>query len=69
MSKFGELVGKLEKEGDSEGYATKIAAKVGDEKYGKEAMAKKAAAAREGRLRESAQKLRESMFPHLRRKQ
>ena len=46
-SKFSELVGKLEKEGKSKEYATKIAAKVGREKYGAKGMAEKAAAARD----------------------
>ena len=45
-SKFGELVGKLERKGYSKDYATKVAAKAGREKYGAKAMAKKAAAAR-----------------------
>lgn len=53
MSKFSELVAKLEKKGYSKDYATKIAAKVGDEKYGKEGMAKKSAAARESRVMEA----------------
>ena len=46
MSKFSELVAKLEKKGHSKDSATKIAASIGDKKYGAEAMAKKAAAAR-----------------------
>lgn len=45
-SKFGKLVGKLEKSGKSKEYATKVAAKVGREKYGAKSMAKKSAAAR-----------------------
>lgn len=45
-SKFSEFVEKLEKKGYSKDYATKIAAKVGREKFGTEGMAKKAAAAR-----------------------
>ncbi len=45
-SKFSEFVGKLEKEGKSKSYATKIAAKVGREKLGAHEMAKRAAASR-----------------------
>jgi len=45
-SKFSDLVHKLEGEGKSKEYATKIAAKVGREKYGAHEMAKKSAASR-----------------------
>jgi len=46
MSKFAKLVGKLRKKGASADSARKIAAVVGDKKFGKEAMAQKAAASR-----------------------
>lgn len=46
MSKFRKLVHKLEKKGNSEESATKIAAYIGRNKYGSEGMAKKAAASR-----------------------
>jgi hypothetical protein len=68
MSAFSQFVGKLEKKGYSKDSATKIAAKVGDEKYGKSGMAKKAAAARESKVCEAGRRLREAMFPHLRQK-
>lgn len=45
-SKFGQLVGKLERKGYSKAYATKVAAKAGRAKYGAHEMAEKAAAAR-----------------------
>lgn len=55
MSTFGKFVGKLEKgkEHYSPEVARKIAAKVGDAKYGKEGMAKKAAASRKRHEEES----------------
>ncbi|MEL5850086.1 MAG: hypothetical protein U7M05_12105 [Candidatus Igneacidithiobacillus chanchocoensis] len=43
MSKFKKFVRKLQSEGYSKESATKIAAKVGDKKYGAEEMARKAA--------------------------
>lgn len=46
MSKFEQLVEKLEKKGHSHKSAVKIAASVGRKKYGAEGMAEKAAAAR-----------------------
>ncbi|MDE2105119.1 MAG: hypothetical protein KGL39_48270 [Patescibacteria group bacterium] len=47
MSKFKIMENKLEKkDGYSEESATKIAAKIGREKYGAEGMAKKVAASR-----------------------
>lgn len=50
MSKFKKMVHKLEKKGGySSESATKIAAKIGREKYGAEKMAKKAAASRKKR--------------------
>ena len=45
-SKFSTFVSHLEKKGYSKNYATKVAAKVGREKYGAKAMGKKSAAAR-----------------------
>lgn len=47
-SAFDKLVGKLEDKGHSAEGARKIAASIGDKKYGVEGMAKKAAAARKG---------------------
>lgn len=46
MSAFKILVRKLMKKGYSKEYATKVAAKVGREKYGAHEMAMKSAAAR-----------------------
>jgi hypothetical protein len=46
MSKFKQLEEKLEKKGNSAESAKKIAASIGDKKYGKAGMAKKAAAGR-----------------------
>jgi hypothetical protein len=46
MSKFKKLQHKLQSEGYSKQSATKIAASIGDKKYGKEGMAEKAAEAR-----------------------
>jgi len=46
MSKFGKLVGKLERKGDSAASARKIAASIGDKKIGAHAMAKRSAASR-----------------------
>lgn len=46
VSKFSKFVAKLRAEGYSKESARKIAAKAGDEKYGKEEMARKAAESR-----------------------
>ena len=46
MSKFSKFAEKLRAQGYSKESARKIAAKVGDEKYGKKAMAEKSAEAR-----------------------
>lgn len=46
MSKFHKLVEKLTAKGYSQSAATRIAASAGDKRYGKEGMARKAAAAR-----------------------
>lgn len=46
MSKFFKFVAKLRGEGYSKESATKIAAKVGDDKYGAEEMARKSAESR-----------------------
>jgi hypothetical protein len=47
MSKFSKLVSKLREKGYSKESATKIAAKIGDEKYGAHEMAVKSAESRE----------------------
>lgn len=47
MSKFSKFVAKLRSEGYSSESARKIAAKEGDNKYGAEEMARKAAESRE----------------------
>jgi hypothetical protein len=46
MSKFSKFVAKLRTEGYSKESARKIAAKVGNEKYGAEEMARRAAESR-----------------------
>jgi hypothetical protein len=46
MSKFSKFVAKLRAKGYSKESARKIAAKVGDEKYGAEEMARRAAESR-----------------------
>lgn len=47
MSKFGKMVGKLRKQGNSAASARKIAAAIGRKKYGAHEMAEKAAESRE----------------------
>ncbi len=51
MSRFSKFVTKLRAEGYSEESARKIAAKAGDEKYGKEKMSEWAAASRKRRAK------------------
>ncbi len=46
MSKFSKFAAKLRGQGYSKESAQKIAAKIGNDKYGKEAMAEKSAEAR-----------------------